>query len=126
MALYVLVTIAAVISVQTIGNVLVLALLITPAATARLLTDRLGLMMLLAQVLGAAAAVLGLYLSWTIDLAVGGTIVLVSTAIFLIAWVIAPRHGLLAVRFASRRVAVDNSPVGRSSEAVAGGRAVSQ
>lgn len=126
MALYVLVTIAVVISVQTIGNVLVLALLITPAATARLLTDRLGLMMLLAPVLGAAAAVLGLYLSWSIDLAVGGTIVLVSTAIFLIAWVIAPRHGLLAVRFASRRVAVDNSPVGRSSEAVAGRRAVSQ
>lgn len=110
MALYVLVTIAVVISVQTIGNVLVLALLITPAATARLLTDRLGLMMLLAPVLGAVAAVLGLYLSWSIDLAVGGTIVLVSTAIFLIAWVIAPRHGLLAARFASRRVADENPP----------------
>ena len=50
--LYVLVTLAVVISVQTIGNILVLALLITPAATARLLTDRLGVMMTLAPVLG--------------------------------------------------------------------------
>ena len=54
LALYVLVTLAVVISVQTIGNILVLALLITPAATARLLTDRLGVMMVLAPVIGGA------------------------------------------------------------------------
>jgi manganese/iron transport system permease protein len=94
--LYVLVTLAVVISVQTIGNILVLALLITPAATARLLTDRLGVMMTLAPVLGGLSALVGLYVSWSWDFPVGGTIVLVLTAGFLVAWVASPRHGLLA------------------------------
>ncbi|MCX4471375.1 anchored repeat-type ABC transporter permease subunit [Micromonospora sp. NBC_01655] len=96
--LYVLVTLAVVISLQTIGNILVLALLITPAAAARLLTDRLGVMMLLAPVIGGTSATVGLYLSWSYDTPVGGTIVLVATAIFLAAWLIAPRHGLLTRR----------------------------
>lgn len=86
LALYVLVTLAVVISVQTIGNILVLALLITPAATARLLTDRLGAMMLLGPALGATGALIGLYLSWSWALPTGGTIVLVLTAFFLLVW----------------------------------------
>jgi manganese/iron transport system permease protein len=94
--LYVLVTLAVVISVQTIGNILVLALLITPAATARLLTDRLGVMMTLAPVVGGLCALVGLYISWSWDFPVGGTIVLVLTAVFLAAWVASPRHGLLS------------------------------
>ncbi|MCO7273664.1 anchored repeat-type ABC transporter permease subunit [Cellulosimicrobium cellulans] len=98
LVLYVLVTIAIVISVQTIGNILVLALLITPAAAARLLTDRLGVMMLLAPVIGGGSALVGLYLSWSLDLPAGGTIVLVATTVFLLAWFLAPRHGLLARR----------------------------
>ncbi|MDQ1128253.1 anchored repeat-type ABC transporter permease subunit [Microbacterium sp. SORGH_AS_0888] len=98
LVLYVLVTLAVVISVQTIGNILVLALLITPAATARLLTDRLGVMMTIAPLLGAGAALLGLYVSWSWDLPTGGTIVLVLTAAFLAAWCFAPRAGLLARR----------------------------
>lgn len=96
LVLYVMVTLAVVISVQTIGNILVLALLITPAATARLLTDRLPLMMIIAPVIGAASALTGLYLSWSLDLATGGMIVLVATVAFLVAWVVAPRHGLIA------------------------------
>lgn len=96
--LYVLVTLAVVISLQTIGNILVLALLITPAAAARLLTDRLAVMMLLAPAIGGGSALVGLYLSWSYDLPVGGTIVLVATAVFMLAWVFAPRHGLLARR----------------------------
>ncbi|WP_018831693.1 anchored repeat-type ABC transporter permease subunit [Salinispora tropica] len=100
--LYVLVTLAVVISLQTIGTILVLALLITPAAAARLLTDRLGVMMLLAPVIGGSAAVVGLYLSWSYDTPVGGTIVLIATAVFLAAWLLAPRHGLLTKRW--RRV----------------------
>jgi manganese/iron transport system permease protein len=96
LALYVMVSVAIVISVQTIGNILVLALLITPAATARLLTDRLGVMMLLAPLIGGSSALTGLYLSWSLDLPTGGTIVLVATALFLLAWILAPRHGLLA------------------------------
>ncbi|MEO3929144.1 anchored repeat-type ABC transporter permease subunit [Micromonosporaceae bacterium B7E4] len=97
--LYVLVTLAVVISLQTIGNILVLALLIIPAATARLLTDRLGVMMLLAPVVGGVSAVVGLYLSWSYDTPVGGTIVLVATAAFLASWLFAPRHGLLTKRW---------------------------
>jgi len=95
-ALYVLVTLAVVISVQTIGNVLVLALLITPAATARLLTDRLGVMMAVAPLVGGVSALVGLYVSWSWDLPVGGTIVLVLTGAFLLAWLLAPRHGVAA------------------------------
>jgi manganese/iron transport system permease protein len=102
LVLYVLVTIAVVISVQTIGNVLVLALLITPAAAARLLTDRLVSMMVLAPAIGMTSAVIGLYLSWSIDLPTGGTIVLVATAAFLLCWLFAPRHGL--IRHAANRV----------------------
>jgi len=98
LVLYVLVTLAVVISVQTIGNVLVLALLITPAATARLLTDRLGVMMALAPAIGGLSALLGLYVSWSWDLPTGGTIVLVLTACFLAAWFFAPRQGVVAKR----------------------------
>ncbi|GAA2373538.1 anchored repeat-type ABC transporter permease subunit [Dactylosporangium salmoneum] len=98
LVLYVIVTLAVVISVQTIGNILVLALLVTPAATARLLTDRLGRMMAIAPGIGAGSAVVGLYVSWSWDLPTGGTIVLVLTAVFLTAWFVAPERGLLARR----------------------------
>ncbi|MFI5845245.1 anchored repeat-type ABC transporter permease subunit [Catenuloplanes sp. NPDC051500] len=93
--LYVLVTLAVVMAVQTIGNILVLALLVTPAAAARLLTDRLIVMMLLAPAIGALSALVGLYLSWSWDLPVGGTVVLVLTGVFLLAYLLAPRHGVL-------------------------------
>ena len=110
--LYVLVTLAVVISVQTIGNILVLALLVTPAATARLLTDRLGVMMALAPLIGAVSALVGLYVSWSWDFPTGGTIVLVLTAAFLLAWFLAPRQGLLAQRWRSgrRRPVVADEP----------------
>lgn len=94
--LYSLVTMVVVIAVQSVGNILVLALLVTPASTARLLTDRIGVMMSLAPIIGALSAVVGSYLSWAVDLPAGGSIVLTSTAIFLITWVLAPKHGLLA------------------------------
>jgi len=102
-ALYVMVAVAIVISIQTIGNILVLALLITPAAAARLLTDRLPVMMTLAPLIGSASALVGLYLSWSLDLPVGGMIVLVATAVFLAAWLFGPRHGLVARRVGARR-----------------------
>lgn len=105
LVLYVLVTLAVVISVQTIGNILVLALLITPAATARLLTDRLGIMMLLAPIIGGVSALVGLYISWSWDFPTGGTIVLVLTAAFLAAWFFAPRNGLIAKTWRRRRPA---------------------
>lgn len=100
--LYVLVTLAVVMAVQTIGNILVLALLITPASAARLLTDRLGVMMWLAPLIGALSALAGLYISWSWDLPVGGTIVLTLTAVFLGAFLLAPRHGVLLAVSGSR------------------------
>jgi manganese/iron transport system permease protein len=116
--LYVLVTLAVVISVQTIGNILVLALLITPAAAARLLTDRLGVMMLLAPVIGGVSALVGLYVSWSWDLPTGGTIVLVLTVAFLGAWVLAPRHGLIAKRVQRRRHRAKTTETRRAAAAV--------
>lgn len=98
LVLYVLVTLAVVISVQTIGNILVLALLITPAATARLLTDRLGVMITLAPAIGGTSALVGLYVSWSWDTPTGGTVVLVLTAAFLLAFLLAPRQGVLRRR----------------------------
>jgi manganese/iron transport system permease protein len=102
LALYVMVAIAIVMSLQAVGNILVLALLITPAAAARMLTDRLGMMMTLAAIIGGICAVVGLYLSYTFDLAVGGLIVVVLTAVFAVVWTLAPRHGLL-VKLSRRR-----------------------
>ena len=94
--LYVLVTLAVVMAVQTIGNILVLALLVTPAAAARLLTDRLAVMMWLAPLIGAMSALIGLYLSWSWDLPTGGTIVLTLSGAFFLTYLLAPRHGMLA------------------------------
>ena len=95
MLLYVCVTLAVVFSIQTVGNILVLGLLITPAAAARMLTERLSVMFVLAPTIGAVSAFIGLWLSWTLDTPVGGTIVLVLTAVFCAAWLAAPRHGLI-------------------------------
>ncbi|MGF1617079.1 MAG: anchored repeat-type ABC transporter permease subunit [Acidimicrobiia bacterium] len=94
--LYVMVTLAIVISLQAVGNILVLALLITPAATARLLTDRLSTMMLLAAGIGGGSSLLGLYITYRYNLASGGLIVLILTTVFLVVWFLAPRHGLIA------------------------------
>ncbi|MFI9152229.1 anchored repeat-type ABC transporter permease subunit [Streptomyces sp. NPDC053367] len=95
LVLYAVVTSTIVMSLEAVGNVLVLALLITPAATARLLTDRLWTMTLLASALGGAGSVAGLYVSYAYDLAAGGSIVVVLTGLFALAWLLAPRHGRL-------------------------------
>lgn len=102
--LYVMVSVSVVVAVQVIGNILVVALLVIPAATARLLTDRMGIMMLMAPTIGALIAFFGLYLSWAIDLPTGATIVMLGTAIFLLTCVLAPKHGLLGKWLASRAV----------------------
>lgn len=105
LTLYLLVTTAVVLSVRSIGNILVLALLVTPPATARLLTERVAPMMLVSAGMGAGAAIVGLYLSWALDLPAGGTIVLVSGLEFLLAWLFAPRHGVITPRIWQRRAA---------------------
>ena len=85
--LLLLITMTIVISLRAVGNVLVLAMFVTPAATARLLVDDVGKMMPLSSLIGAAAGVTGLYLSWHTDLAAGGMIVLTATGFFVAALV---------------------------------------
>lgn len=110
--LYVLVTIAVVISVQTIGNILVLALLVTPAASARFLTDRLAVMMLIAPAIGMAASVIGIWISWSWDVPVGGSVVLVLTGLCILAGILGPRHGLLGRLLYSRSGENPTGPLG--------------
>lgn len=95
LVLYLCVTAAVVISVQTIGNILVLALLVTPAAAARMFTDNLGTMMVLSALIGAAGSVVGVWLSWGYDSPTGATIVLSVTFLFALSWLFAPRQGVV-------------------------------
>ena len=91
--LFILTAVAIVVSLQTVGVALMLAMLVTPPATAYLLTRRLPMMMILAAVLGALAGVIGLYLSYYVSIASGAAIVLVSTLFFILAFLFAPRRG---------------------------------
>lgn len=93
-----LVALTIVISLQAIGIILVVAMLVTPAATAQLVSVRFSRMMAAAVVLAVGASIVGLYLSYWLDVASGATIVLVQTALFLLALGIGPRTGLLARR----------------------------
>jgi len=77
-----LITLAIVVSLRAIGNILVLAMLVTPAATARLLTDRLATMQVAAAGIGAASGIVGLYISFWWNVASGGAVVLTATAVF--------------------------------------------
>jgi manganese/iron transport system permease protein len=93
-----LVALTIVISLQAVGIILVVAMLVTPAATAQLLAVRFGRLMAVAVVVGVGASIVGLYLSYWLDAASGATIVLVETAAFLAALALGPRTGLLARR----------------------------
>jgi manganese/iron transport system permease protein len=84
--LLILIAVTIVISMQAVGVALMLAMLVTPAATAYLLTRRLAVMMVLAAVFAAVAGVAGLYLSYYLSIASGAAIVLTMTAIFLLTW----------------------------------------
>jgi ABC-type Mn2+/Zn2+ transport system permease subunit len=77
-----------IVSMQVMGVTLIAAALVIPASSARLLTHRFGLLLWLASLLGAGVSVLGMYASYYLDLASGATIVLIGTAIFLVAWLI--------------------------------------
>ena len=101
--LLVLLALTIVVSLQAVGVGLVAALLVTPGATAYLLTRRLPIMMLLAAGIGSISAVAGLYLSYYVNIASGAAIVLTATALFLAAFLLAPRRGLLAPILYRRR-----------------------
>ncbi|MBC7220609.1 metal ABC transporter permease [Candidatus Bipolaricaulota bacterium] len=96
--LLLLIAVTVVIALKAVGVALVLAMLITPPATAYLLTRRMARMMALAAVLGILSGVVGLYLSFYAGIASGAAIVLVATALFLLALLSPPRRHLLARR----------------------------
>jgi len=83
------------VSIQSVGVALVAALLVTPAATAYLLTRRLPAMMLVSAILGAASSSMGLFASYYLNVASGAAIVLTATLFFVLAYLFAPRRGLL-------------------------------
>lgn len=100
--LLVLIALTVVVSLQTVGVALLVAMLVTPAATAYLLTRRLWHMMIVGAVVGAASSVGGLYLSFYVNVASGAAVVLVCTAAFVLAFLFAPGRGVLWARLQRR------------------------
>ncbi|WP_225048508.1 metal ABC transporter permease [Lacticaseibacillus kribbianus] len=94
-ALMLVLTLVTVSSLQTVGIILVVAMLITPAATAFLWTERLHVMLVLAALVGVVSATVGLYLSFTFNWASGPAIVLVAAALFGVSFAVSPKQGLL-------------------------------
>nr|WP_290447289.1 metal ABC transporter permease [Pseudomonas sp. 21LCFQ010] len=85
-------------ALQTVGAFLVICMVITPGATAYLLTDRFERLLIIAVSIGALTSFAGAYLSYFVDGATGGIIVVLQTLIFLCAFFLAPKHGMLAAR----------------------------
>jgi ABC-type Mn2+/Zn2+ transport system permease subunit len=96
----------AVAALQTVGACLVVAMLVTPGATAYLLTDRFSKMLVIATATGATCGVLGAYASYFLNGSTGGCIVVLQTLVFLVALVLAPKHGLLSARTQRREAAM--------------------
>jgi len=85
-------------ALQTVGAFLVICLVVTPGATAYLLADRFPRLLVIAVAIGAVTSFVGAYASYFLDGATGGIIVVLQTLIFLMAFVFAPKHGMLAAR----------------------------
>ncbi|MCW1883497.1 metal ABC transporter permease [Luteolibacter flavescens] len=108
LALLSAVTVAA---LQAVGAVLVVAMLITPGATAFLLTDRFGRMLWISSLLGAVTSMTGAYSSYYVNGSTGGCIVTLQTLVFLVAFIFAPKHGMLAAKRRARQTAQLDGPV---------------
>jgi manganese/iron transport system permease protein len=104
LTLLTLLSATAVAALQTVGACLVVAMLVTPGATAYLLTDRFSRMLGLAVAMGTLTSLIGAYLSYYFDGSTGGCIVTLQTLLFVLALVFAPKHGLLAARAKRRAV----------------------
>ena len=85
-------------ALQTVGAFLVIAMVVTPGATAYLLSDRFGIIISLSAAIGAGTSLLGAYLSFFVDGATGGIIVVLQSSIFVTTFLFAPKHGYLASR----------------------------
>ena len=100
---FVLLSASVVAAMQTVGAFLVIAMVVTPGATAYLLCDRFPRLIATSVAIGAVTSFVGAYVSFFLDGATGGVIVVLQTLIFLAAFLLAPRHGLLAARRRARR-----------------------
>ena len=95
---FVLLSAACVAALQTVGAFLVIAMVITPGATAYLLTDRFPRLLVIAVTIGALSSFVGAYISYFLDGATGGVIICLQTCVFAVAFFCAPKHGLFAAR----------------------------
>jgi len=98
-----LLTLVTVASIQTVGVILVVSMLITPASTAYMLTNRLSIMIVLSATFGAVSSIFGLYLSDKTDLPSGPVIALTTTGIFIFIFLVAPKQGVLWNAFKKKR-----------------------
>lgn len=96
-------------ALQTVGAFLVIALVVTPGATAYLLTDRFPRLIGISVAIGSLTSLIGAYISYFLDGATGGVIVVLQTLIFLFAFVFAPKHGLLAARIRARSALAEDA-----------------
>ena len=99
---FTLLSAATVAALQTVGACLVIAMVVTPGATAYLLSDRFPNLLLISVAVGSLTSGIGAYISYFLDGATGGVIVTLQTLIFLAAFIFAPKHGLLAARRRAR------------------------
>jgi len=95
---FALLSAAVVAAMITVGAFLVIALVVTPGATAYLLCDRFPRLIVVSVLIGTITSFLGAYISYFLDGATGGVIVILQTVIFLLAFYLAPKHGMLAAR----------------------------
>ncbi|GAA0467498.1 membrane protein [Paractinoplanes deccanensis] len=110
-----LLALTSVVASQVVGVILVVAMLIVPGATAYLLTDRFGRMLLIAPAMSALCAVVGIYLSYWLDASSGGLVVVVQGAVFGLVFLLGPRHGVAGRRLTRPR----RRPAGTSPEEAA-------
>lgn len=95
---FILLSACTVAAMQTVGAFLVIAMVVTPGATAYLLSDRFERLLLIAACIGGLSSFIGAYASYFLDGATGAIIIVLQTCVFLVAFVFAPKHGLLAAR----------------------------
>ena len=112
---FILLSASVVAAMQTVGAFLVIALVVTPGATAYLLCDRFPRLIVTSVAIGSVTSFLGAYISYFLDGATGGIIVTLQTTIFLVAFVFAPKHGLLAAKRKAKR-ALQRDPIDFTAE----------
>ncbi|WMY96225.1 MAG: metal ABC transporter permease [Arsenophonus sp.] len=104
---FILLTACTVTALQAVGSILVIAMVITPGATAYLLTDQFNRLLLIAIIIGFISSTVGAYTSYFINGATGGIIVIIQTIIFIFAFFFAPKYGLL-IRYIKRNAKIIN------------------